>query len=105
MLFAQLLTTSPHLINADVKSRLLPFMEDFLMTASYKEIREEEVRNGYKWSTLIPFMKLAYHPLSRSQMLLRSLGKDAGVELEPEIQERLDRYVGHCVWKGDEPFT
>ena len=25
------------------------------------EIRQEEIKNGFKWSTLIPYMKLAYH--------------------------------------------
>ncbi len=90
VLFAQLLTTSPCLVSREVKLKLLPFMEDFLSTARYEEIREEEVSNGYKWSTLVPFMKLAYHPYARSR-LARSMGEESGEELELEVQERLDR--------------
>lgn len=45
--------------------KILHFMEEFLDVADYTEVREEEVTNGYKWSTLVPFMKLAYHPHSR----------------------------------------
>lgn len=64
-MFAQLLTTSPHLLSGEAKSKILHHMEEFLDTADYTEVREEEVTNGYKWSTLVPFMKLAYHPYPR----------------------------------------
>ena len=85
MLFAQLLTTSPELVAQEVKLRVLSFMEEFLKTASYEDIREGEVKNGYKWSTLVPFMKLAYHPSAPSRP------SSDGDQLETSIQEKLNR--------------
>jgi hypothetical protein len=67
VLFAQLVTTSPHQLCSEAKHKILLFMEDFLDSADYTQVREEEVNNGYKWSTLVPFMKLAYHPPHRGQ--------------------------------------
>ena len=59
------MTTSPHLLTPNAKRQLLQFMREFLDSAHHEDIREEEVKNGYKWSTLVPFMKLVYHPYSR----------------------------------------
>ena len=89
-MFAQLLTTSPHLLSGEAKSKILCHMEEFLDTADYTEVREEEVTNGYKWSTLVPFMKLAYHPCSRRGRSGRdSAGSDGGC-LEVPMEEGWD---------------
>ena len=77
-------------MSVDTQTRLLQFMEDFLEVADYKEIRDEEVSNGYKWSTLVPFMKLAYYPYARQRR--RKDGKEKD-ELSADERERLDRYA------------
>ena len=72
MYLAQLATTSPHLLKPETtKVKVREFMEAFLEEAEEREIREEEVANGYKWSTLVPFMKLAYHPHSSGMCTAR----------------------------------
>lgn len=86
-MFAQLVTTSPHLLTLNAKLKLLSFMEDFLERAHYEDIREEEVKNGYKWSTLVPFMKLVYHPYSQRQC---SSGTTAAAWLDRDTL-KLDR--------------
>ena len=90
VLFAQLITVSPHTLPVPVKKTLLVFMEEFLEQADHKEIREEEVKNGYKWSTLVPFMKLAYHPHSRRWSRRE---REQRNDLSDEERLRLDRYV------------
>lgn len=91
ILFAQLITTSPHLIPIESKKRILQFMEEFLEVADHNEIREEEVRNGYKWSTLVPFMKLVYHPYARERSAQET---DDQNKLDDEDRLRLDRSAG-----------
>ena len=67
MFFAQLVTSSPHLLGPELTLKLYNFVKIFLEKADYKEIREHEVKNGYIWSTMLPFMKLAYFPYSTSK--------------------------------------
>ena len=64
MFFAQLATSSPHLLQPEQMTKLYNFMKDFLEKADYGEIREHEIKNGYIWSTMVPFVKLAYFPYS-----------------------------------------
>lgn len=78
------------MVPLEKKHNILQFMEEFFASADYTEIREEEVNNGYKWSTLIPFMKLAYHPFSHPS---RSLVCPDYDEVDSEAMRRLDRLV------------
>jgi len=45
------------------KTRLaiLDINRAFYSDADFQDIRQEEKRNGFKWSTLVPYLKLAYH--------------------------------------------
>ena len=60
--YCQLLTSSPKLFTLKQKLTIAQFMSDFLNEATPKEIRDHEVKNGYKWSTVTPFVKVAYYP-------------------------------------------
>ncbi len=62
MFFAQLVSCSLEHLPHTSRGRISVFMEDFLQTADYKEVRKHEVVNGYIWSTLVPFIKLVYLP-------------------------------------------
>ena len=62
MFFAQLATSSPHLLRPEQTTKLCNFLKSFLEEADYREVREHEVKNGYIWSTMVPFVKLAYFP-------------------------------------------
>ena len=62
MFFAQLATSSPHLLRPEQTTKLYNCMNKFLSEADYGELWEEEVENGYIWSTTAPFVKLAYFP-------------------------------------------
>ncbi len=62
MFFAQLVSCSLEHLPLTSQGRIALFMDDFLQTADYKEIRMHEVQNGYIWSTLVPFIKLVYLP-------------------------------------------
>lgn len=62
MFFAQLVSVSQDHLPHTSRDRISVFMDDFLQTADYKEVRKHEVLNGYIWSTLVPFIKLVYLP-------------------------------------------
>ena len=62
MFYSQLLTLSPHLFTLRQKITIAKFISDFLNEATPNEIRNHEVKNGYKWSTVIPLVKVAYYP-------------------------------------------
>ncbi len=78
--FAHILSTSSDRVPPELRLRVIKFIEGFLELADFTEIREEEIKNGYKWSTLVPFMKLAYHPLSLRQRM--DYGDKSSDELE-----------------------
>lgn len=64
LFFAQLVTSSLDLLCTHDKENMRSFMRDFLQDADPRDIHEHEVRNGYIWSTVVPFVKLAYFPSS-----------------------------------------
>ena len=64
MFLSQLVTASSHLILPAQLRDIAQFMRTFLSSANYQEIREHEVKNGYIWSTLVPFVRVAYFPFS-----------------------------------------
>ena len=64
MFFAQLVTSSPHLLGPELTLRLYDFVKGFLEKADYREIQEHEVTFGCVWSTVAPSVKLAYTPYS-----------------------------------------
>lgn len=73
MFFAQLVTASAHLLHRGELTDITQFMRHFLDTADYHEIRQHEIKNGYIWSTLFPFVRLAYFPTSNAtRMCMRS---------------------------------
>ena len=53
---------SPHLFTLKQKTTIAKFISDFLNEATPNEIRDHEVKNGYKWSTVIPLVKVVYYP-------------------------------------------
>lgn len=60
--YSQLLTLSPYLFTLNQKITIAKFISGFLNEATPNEIRNHEVKNGYKWSTVIPLVKVAYYP-------------------------------------------
>ena len=114
MFFAQLASASLLLLTPKHISKILDFISDFIKTADYTEVRQQEFENGYIWSTLIPFVKLVYQPCldcstDGSQKTLQELCIEAGVfslqnmlsceaSREVLIQEGLVEYVTCMPW-------
>ena len=57
-----ILTTSPEMIPLKSRLAILELEDYFFASANYIRIHTEEVDSGFKWSTVVPYMKLAYHP-------------------------------------------
>ena len=57
-----MITWSLELIPPSLLPRLHTFIEQFLNTAHHQVIQQHEAKNGYIWSTIVPFVNLAYFP-------------------------------------------
>lgn len=63
MFLAEVILTSPQCVpSGNLQQRILNFMEAFLSSASYKSIRDWEIKRGYVWSIFLPYVKLMYFP-------------------------------------------
>lgn len=99
--YAQLLTSSPHLFTLEQKTTLAQFMSDFLKEATPKEIRDHEVKNGYKWSTVIPFVKLAYYPRHNREFSMEIHRDTCAINTEDgDNVVTLNRLAVNCIEMG-----
>ena len=64
MFFAFLLSTSHVLTMSSHREFLLDMYEKFFDQNTSSEIRELEIRTGFYWPRLLPYVKLAFHPFS-----------------------------------------
>ena len=62
LLFALMTTWSLELIPPSLLPLLHAFIKQFLSTADYQVIRQQEAKYEYIWSTIVPFVNLAYFP-------------------------------------------
>ena len=92
MLFAHLVTWSPKLIPPSLLPKIHTFITHFLNTADYRVIQEHETKNGYIWSTIIPFVNLAYFPYSNQ--------KFAPSHCDPEQREAIENLQQLCIEAG-----
>ncbi len=66
---AQIILVSPQLIPKGLQQQIYNFMADFLQKATYQDIMEGEIKQHCIWTTLVPYVKLLYHPSSSSSGL------------------------------------
>ena len=100
MFYCQLLTSSPQLFSLKQKSTLAQFIGDFLKEATPKEIRDHEVKNGYKWSTVIPFVKLAYYPRFNREFSMAVHRDATSMSSQDDVTVDLNMLAVHCVEMG-----
>ena len=62
MFLSELVLVSPHCIPPQFCSQIQAHMQDLLSQTDPDTIRLAEVKEGYYWLTLVPFVKLAYEP-------------------------------------------
>ena len=62
LLFALIITQSPELIPPSLLPLLHIFTEQFLSTTDHQVIQQMEAKYEYIWSTIVPFVNLAYFP-------------------------------------------
>lgn len=77
---------------------LAQFISNFLSEATPKEIRDHEVKNGYKWSTVTPFVKVAYYPY-QNRSLSMDIHKDTVSDLDNDAAN-LKMLAVHCIEMG-----
>ena len=75
------------------------FMSEFLDETTPKEIRDHEVKNGYKWSTVVPFVKVAYYPRHNKELSMAN-HKDTNTYHDGDTTATLDRLAVHCIEMG-----
>jgi len=62
LLFALIITRSPELIPPSLLPLLHTFTDRFLSTTDHQVIQQMEAKYEYIWSTIVPFVNLAYFP-------------------------------------------
>ena len=100
MFYSQLLTSSPQLFSLKQKSTLAQFISNFLNEATPKQIRDHEVKNGYKWSTVIPFVKLAYYPRFNREFSMEVHRDTASTNAQNNVTVDLNMLAVHCIEMG-----
>ena len=87
MLFAQLATSSSHSLQREQSLKLCDFVKGFLEKAEYGEIREHEVKVGFVWSTVAPYVRLAYSPDRTCSSAMRTDMHSSDAETTRKLQE------------------
>lgn len=100
MFYSQLLTSSPQLFSLKQKSTLAQFISNFLDEATPKQIRDHEVKNGYKWSTVTPFVKLAYYPRFNRELSMEIHRDTASTDAQDSMTVDLNMLAVHCIEMG-----
>ena len=100
MFYSQLLTSSPQLFSLKQKSTLAQFISNFLDEATPKQIRDHEVKNGYKWSTVTPFVKLAYYPRFNRELSMEIHRDTASTDAQDSMTVNLNMLAVHCIEMG-----
>lgn len=100
MFYSQLLTSSPQLFSLKQKSTLAQFISNFLDEATPKQIRDHEVKNGYKWSTVTPFVKLAYYPQFNRELSMEIHRDTASTDAQDSMTVDLNMLAVHCIEMG-----
>ena len=100
MFYSQLLTSSPQLFSLKQKSTLAQFISNFLDEATPKQIRDHEVKNGYKWSTVTPFVKLAYYPRFNRELSMEIHRDTASTHAQDSMTVDLNMLAVHCIEMG-----
>ena len=100
MFYSQLLTSSPQLFSLKQKSTLAQFISNFLDEATPKQIRDHEVKNGYKWSTVTPFVKLAYYPRFNRELSMEIHRDTASTDAQDSMTVDLNILAVHCIEMG-----
>ena len=65
--FAQILTESPKLVDISQKELLLDIYRTFFVQNTFSEMHQLEMEQGFTWVSVIPYMKLAFHPYFNPQ--------------------------------------
>ena len=92
MLFAHLVAWSPELIPPSLLPKIHTFITFFLNTADYRVIQEHETKNGYIWSTIVPFVNLAYFPYANRRF--------ASSHCDPKERETIENLQRLCIEAG-----
>lgn len=100
MFYSQLLTSSPQLFTLKQKGTLAQFISSFLNEATPRQIRDHEVKNGYKWSTVIPFVKLAYHPQFNREFSMEVHRDATSTNTQDNVTVDLKMLAVHCIEMG-----
>ena len=85
MFYAQLLYASASKIPLDLKFKMYEAIRNFLATADHTLIHKYEEERDFIWSTVAPFVKLAYFPKTNPQWSFHSACDDS--EFLQELDE------------------
>ena len=74
-------------------------ISDFFEKTTPREIRDHEVKNGYKWSTVVPFVKVVYCPRKNRKFSMEN-HKDPNTDHDSDSAATLDTLAVHCIETG-----
>jgi len=54
-------------MESSLRENLLDIYKNFFDQSTFSDIRQLEIEMGYSWVSVIPYMKLAFHPYAHTQ--------------------------------------